>query len=287
MSPEFAEMNDEELAKLRSGTKPVTPLNPQVDLSRGALPKVFEKQVTPVRLFLTSIIAVFVSQFFVCLALRLTGIRNIHSPYAEALLTGISLVVLIIPVMYAALYRPMIKQIARQQQLENALRELATVDELTQVLNRRGFRAIADDHLNLAKRLKKGLNCLFMDLNGFKRINDTLGHNVGDKALIETARVLKSTFRESDLVARVGGDEFVVLALESGPSGADRLVARLQEKLAATNAQPGRKYKISLCIGVARYEPGQECTIGDLVARADGLMYEQKQALRTAQALAE
>jgi diguanylate cyclase (GGDEF)-like protein len=285
MSPEPSEMKDEELTKLTSGARPQTPLNPQVDLSRGALPKVFEKQVTPLRLFLTSIIAVFFSQFFVGLALRHTTFGNIRSPYSEALLAAISLVVLIIPVMYAALYRPMIRHIARQQQLENALRELATVDELTQVLNRRGFRAIADDHLRLAKRLKKGLNCLFMDLNGFKRINDTLGHNVGDRALVETARVLKSTFRDTDLVARVGGDEFVVLAIETGPGNADRLMARLQEKLSAANAQAGRQYKLSLCIGAARYEPGQECAIGDLVARADSLMYEQKQALRAAQAL--
>lgn len=157
------------------------------------------------------------------------------------------------------------------------------MDELTQVLNRRGFRAIADDHLKLAKRLKRNLYCLFMDLNGFKRINDTLGHNVGDKALVEAAGVLKLTFRETDLIARVGGDEFVVLAIETGPGNADLLVSRLQEKLAAANAQEGRKYKLSLCIGVARYEPGQECAVSDLVARADSLMYEQKQALRAAE----
>ena len=214
--------------------------------------------------------------------MRQTGIRNIRSPYAEALLTGISLVVLIMPVLYAGLYRPMIKHIARQLHLENALRELASVDELTEVLNRRGFRAVADDHLRLAKRIREGLYCLFMDLNGFKRINDTLGHHVGDQALIETARLLKGTFRESDLIARVGGDEFVVLALEIGSNGANRMVERLQEKLSAANAETGRKYQLSLCIGVARYEPGQECSIGDLVARADSLMYEQKQTLRAA-----
>jgi diguanylate cyclase (GGDEF)-like protein len=280
-------MHDEELAKLQGGDPQLPPLHPPVDLSRGALPKIFEKQVTPVRLFITSIIAVFFSQFFVGLALRHTTFSTIRSPYAEALLAAISLVILIIPVLYAALYRPMIRHIARQQQLENALRELATVDELTDILNRRGFRAVADDHLRLAKRIKKGLNCLFMDLNGFKQINDTLGHLVGDQALIETARILKRTFRETDLVARVGGDEFVVLALETGAGSADRMVARLQEKLSAANAQAGRKYQLSLCIGVARYEPGEECSIGDLVARADSLMYQQKQALRSAPSAGE
>ncbi len=283
MSPERPEKNDEDAAKFQRGVTPPAQRQEPVDLSRGALPATFEKRVTPLRLFLTSIIAVFISQFFVCLALRMTGIRNIPSPYAEALLTGISLVVMIIPVLYAGLYRPMIKLIARRLQLENALRELATVDELTDVLNRRGFHAVAEDHLRLAKRVKKGLDCLFMDLNGFKRINDTLGHNVGDQALIETAGLLKGTFRESDLIARVGGDEFVVLAIETGPGGANRMVERLQERLSAVNAQTGRKYQISLCIGVARYEPGQECSVADLVARADSLMYEQKQALRRAQ----
>lgn len=286
MPPELSDGNNPERAKAEPGAPPPRPLHQPVDLSRGALPAVFERHVTPLRLFLTSIIAVGVSQFFVCLALRMSDIGHYSSPYAEALLTGVSLVILIVPVLYAGLYRPMTKHIARRLQLENALRELATVDELTDVLNRRGLHAVADEHLRLARRLRKGLYCLFMDLNGFKRINDTLGHKVGDQALIETARLLKNTFRESDVIARVGGDEFVVLALETGSNSANRMIARLQEKLSAANAQTGRKYQISFCIGVARYDPGQECSIADLVARADGLMYEQKQALRNAQAAA-
>jgi diguanylate cyclase (GGDEF)-like protein len=284
MPPEPSEKDDEDRARLTPAARP-PPRHEPVDLSRGALPKVFEKQVTPLRLFLTSIVAVFMSQFFIYLALRLTGIRGIRSPsYTEALLMGISLVVLILPVLYAGLYRPMVKHIARQLQLENALRELATVDELTDILNRRGFRAVAEDYLRLARRMKTGLCCLFIDLNGFKRINDTLGHNVGDEALIETARLLKSTFRESDLIARVGGDEFVVLAVEIGFHNTDRMIERLQEKLSAANAKAGRKYQISFCIGVARSEPGQECPIAALVARADRAMYEQKQALKGAEA---
>lgn len=285
MSPEPSEKDDEDLAGGKPAPRPPAPRHEPVDLSRGALPKIFEKQVTPLRLFLTSIVAVFMSQFFIYLALRITGIRGIPSPsYTEAILMCISLVVLILPVLYAGLYRPMVKNIARQLQLENALRELATVDELTDILNRRGFQAVAEDYLRLARRIREGLCCLFIDLNGFKRINDTLGHKAGDEALIETARLLKKTFRESDLVARVGGDEFVVLAIEIGSRNTDRMIARLQEKVSAANAQAGRKYQISLCIGVARSEPGQECPISELVARADRAMYEQKQALRAAEA---
>jgi diguanylate cyclase (GGDEF)-like protein len=282
MSSEPSEKNDKDARRLKFGARPSGQRHEPVDLSRGALPlpKIFEKQVTPLRLFLTSIVAVFTAQFFIYLALRVTGIRGIRSPsYTEALLMGFSLVVLILPVLYAGLYRPMVKHIARQLQLENALRELATMDELTEILNRRGFHAVAEDYLRLAKRMREGLCCLFIDLNGFKRINDTLGHKVGDEALIETAGLLKKTFRESDLIARVGGDEFVVLAIEIGSRNTDRMIARLQEKISAANAQAGRKYQISLCIGVARFEPGQECPITELVARADRAMYEQKQAL--------
>jgi diguanylate cyclase (GGDEF)-like protein len=286
VSSEIANVGQPERAARGREAPPPQSRQPPVDLTRGALPEIFERQVTPLRLFLTSIVAVGVTEFFVCLALNLSGVRRIGSPYAEALLTVISLVVLIIPVLYAGLYRPMIKHTARQVQLENALRELATVDELTAVLNRRGFYAVAEDHLRLARRLRKGLYCLFMDLNGFKRINDTLGHKVGDQALIETALLLKLTFRESDLIARVGGDEFIVLGIETGSSAANRMAVRLQEKLEAANAQPGRKYRLSLCIGVAHFEPGQEGSIADLVARADGQMYMEKQALRNAQSAA-
>ena len=262
MPPEPPQKNDEALAKPGPGGRPPASRHEPVDLTRGALPKIFEKQVTPFRLYLTSIVAVFISQFFVCLALRLTGIRSIPSPYAEALLTGISLVVLIMPVLYAGLYRPMIKHIARQLQLENALRELATVDELTDILNRRGFRAVAEDYLRLARRLREGLCCLFMDLNGFKRINDTLGHNVGDQALIETAQSAQADLpRVRPRSPASAATSSSSSPSRSAPKSADRMVARLQEKLAAVNAQPGRKYQISVCVGVARFEPGQECSI--------------------------
>ena len=110
MSPELSGMSNPERANPERGAPQPKPLHELVDLSRGALPEVFEKQkhVTPLRLFLTSVIAVGISQFFVCLALRMSDIGHYKSPYAEALLTGISLVVLIIPVLYAGLYRPMI-----------------------------------------------------------------------------------------------------------------------------------------------------------------------------------
>jgi len=117
---------------------------------------------------------------------------------------------------------------------------------------------------------------LFADFDGLKQINDTLGHPEGDRALIETADVLRETFRESDIIARIDGDEFVVLAIETDGAPAEVLTARLQENLEARNAKGDLRYKLSLSMGLARYDPERGCSIDELVAQADRAMYEQK-----------
>jgi len=117
---------------------------------------------------------------------------------------------------------------------------------------------------------------LFSDFNGLKRINDILGHPEGDRALIETADVLRETFRESDIIARIGGDEFVVLAIETDGAPAEVIATRLQQNLEARNAREGRLYKLSLSMGLAQYDPEHPCSIEELVAQADRAMYERK-----------
>ena len=117
---------------------------------------------------------------------------------------------------------------------------------------------------------------LFADFDGLKQINDTLGHPEGDRALIETADVLRETFRESDIIARIAGDEFVVLAIETNGVPAEVLITRLQQSLEARNARRDRHYKLSLSVGLARYDPEHPCSIDELVAQADRAMYERK-----------
>jgi len=129
----------------------------------------------------------------------------------------------------------------------------------------------------LANRTKMGMLLLFADFNNLKWINDTLGHHKGDLALIETANILKETFREPDIIARIGGDEFVVLATEGRKDSAEILISRLQENLDTHNARGKRSYKLSLSMGIARYDPECPCSIDELLDRADNLMYEQKQ----------
>jgi diguanylate cyclase (GGDEF)-like protein/PAS domain S-box-containing protein len=167
--------------------------------------------------------------------------------------------------------------ITRRKRMEEALRASLLVDELTGLYNRRGFSTLGQQQLKMAHRTKSKMSLLFADFDELKRINDTLGHHEGDLALIEIANVLKEIFRESDIIARIGGDEFVVLVIETDGVSAETLTTRLQENLEVRNARGDRRYKLSLSVGIARYDPKHPCSIDELLARADRLMYEQKQ----------
>ncbi len=164
----------------------------------------------------------------------------------------------------------------RLEEIVQELRNQALVDELTGLYNRRGFMFLAQQQLKFANRNKTGMLLLFADFNNLKWINDTLGHHKGDLALIETANILKETFREPDIVARIGGDEFGVLAIGSRRDSAEMLISRLQENLDSHNAKGKRHYELSLSMGIARYDPECPCSIDELLDRADTLMYEQK-----------
>jgi len=161
-----------------------------------------------------------------------------------------------------------------------ALRSLSLVDDLTSLYNRRGFFTLAEQHLSLAHRTKRGLLLVYADLDGLKQINDSFGHQEGDLALITVAEILRATFRASDIVARLGGDEFAVLAIETPGASAEILATRLQQNLEAHNTSRNRRYKLSLSVGIARHEPEHPCSIDELLARADVLMYEHKQSKR-------
>lgn len=177
-----------------------------------------------------------------------------------------------------------IRYAIERHQLQVALRAMSLVDDLTALYNRRGFLTLARQQLKMADRMRKRLSFIFFDLDGLKAINDSLGHREGDVALLETADLLKETFRESDIIARIGGDEFVVLAMENVGVSPDTWTTRLQENLRARNARVDRRYALSVSMGVAYYDPDFPCAIDDLFVRADALMYEQKRGKRPADA---
>ena len=162
------------------------------------------------------------------------------------------------------------------------LRALSLEDELTSLHNRRGFYSLAEQQVRLADRSKKEMSLMFMDLDNMKGINDTFGHQEGDRALIDTAGILRKAFRCSDIIARMGGDEFVTLLIDTPVDRASVFSDRVQEMVDAHNAQAIRPYKISISVGIGWYDPKHPCSLESLVATADKLMYEQKLSKQTA-----
>jgi len=154
---------------------------------------------------------------------------------------------------------------------------LATSDVLTKLANRRGLEQIAAHILPMAKRLKLPLALVQIDLDGFKQVNDSQGHDAGDRLLVAFARQLLKNFRESDVVARSGGDEFCVLM--SGAAEADvRLsLARLEALLARAEGGP-----IRFSAGVAMFDAARHASLAELAREADARMYEAKRGRRAA-----
>jgi two-component system cell cycle response regulator len=157
---------------------------------------------------------------------------------------------------------------------EEALLALSLTDELTGLHNRRRFFVVAEQCLKLAIRMKKRPLLLFIDLDDLKWINDHYGHNEGDQALIGLADILKKTFRESDIIARIGGDEFVVL-LESTDEKSETMITRLHENVKEYNAKRSQ-HILSISLGTAYFDPEYPISIDELLAKADALMYAQK-----------
>ncbi len=170
------------------------------------------------------------------------------------------------------------RDITDRKRLEEKLYAASIMDELTSPYNRRGFLVLAAQQLRIAQRARKAVSVLFIDLDEMKKINDTLGHREGDSALTETARILRKTFRESDILGRIGGDEFAVLVLDAGNITTDILIERLERKIGAFNRSSQKEYRISLSIGVAHYHPEDPSTLDDLMVEADAKMYEQKRS---------
>jgi diguanylate cyclase (GGDEF)-like protein/PAS domain S-box-containing protein len=168
------------------------------------------------------------------------------------------------------------KEISGLKQVEDKLRALSFTDELTGLYNRRGFFVLGDQQLKLANREKKGRFLISADLDDLKSINDKFGHKEGDLILLETALLLRKSFRESDIIARIGGDEFVVLSIETPETNIENLTLRLKTNLNDHNSRTNKAYRLSLSLGLKRYDPDNPCSIDDLLSEADKLMYVNK-----------
>jgi len=148
-------------------------------------------------------------------------------------------------------------------------------DHLTGLFNRRQLdRYLQHRFTNIEDGLLAGL---MIDIDSFKNINDMYGHNAGDQALVDTAEILRKTFRKNDFIARFGGDEFVVVMTVQDKNDLQLAIDRLKETVATFNAQKTVPYSISLSIGYDCYFDQTDKTAKDFIRRIDDLMYQQKQ----------
>jgi diguanylate cyclase (GGDEF)-like protein len=161
-----------------------------------------------------------------------------------------------------------------------ALRSLSLIDSLTDLYNRRGFDDLGEQYLKLALRSSRPVSLIYLDIDRFKTINDTLGHHVGDRALLCVADTLRDTFRRSDIVARMSGDEFAVLAFETSEANAEMIVERLRTRFADLNETTRERFQLSVSIGLARHEGDGVTELDELLRRADSAMYEEKRNKR-------
>lgn len=177
-----------------------------------------------------------------------------------------------------------LRDITETVQLRERLKTEAITDPLTGLLNRRGFMSFGENCLQLADRMGCRVSCLFADLDGFKAVNDTLGHDEGDRVLQEAAEVLRENFRVADIIGRVGGDEFAVLMVQDAPGEDACPGERLRRILSERGGVVGRSYRLSMSLGIHVREPRQALALGELLALADQKMYGEKNAKRQAQA---
>jgi len=174
----------------------------------------------------------------------------------------------------------LLRDITEREKLEAQLVTLSTHDELTGLLNRRGFFEAGLQQLKFSKRYKLDMFLMFTDLNKFKQINDTLGHQVGDEALKATAQLLRTHLRDADIIGRLGGDEFAILGVSDTEESGQMALARLESEF-ENYRDPHDRFRLSTSIGMAFFHPDSPETLDDLVSQADARMYEAKTKRKT------
>lgn len=162
-----------------------------------------------------------------------------------------------------------------QQERTARLNMISKTDELTGLLNRRGFMELGQQTIDIAVVLKQGGIVIFGDMDGLKYINDTFGHDAGDRAIKAEAEILKNNFRASDIVGRLGGDEFVIIAAGLGEPRLSAIRENIDAACKAWNIVHNEGFELSISLGCKNFSPDNK-NLEDILREADSLLYEEK-----------
>jgi len=170
------------------------------------------------------------------------------------------------------------QKVSELERANDRLRSLSLTDGLTGLNNRRGFMILATGLLKFARRAGYSLCLLYIDMDSLKYLNDTFGHIAGDTALTHFARILTETYRDSDVIGRMGGDEFVIQIIDASEDDLASMQERLRSNVDSYNLQSESGYVLSFSLGVIRVEANSTITMEALLSEADKAMYEHKQS---------
>jgi diguanylate cyclase (GGDEF)-like protein/PAS domain S-box-containing protein len=170
--------------------------------------------------------------------------------------------------------------ITEPNMLKEELFKLSTFDELTGLYNRRGFKFLVEQRMKEAARSKQSIVLFLIDLDQMKKINDQFGHNVGDVAIKDTAKLLKRSFRETDIISRWGGDEFVVLGVDTSEKDVPAIKQRLEADIKEYNSTTSKSFKLSMSVGEFIINHDTQNSLDEIILEADKRMYQQKKASR-------
>jgi len=171
------------------------------------------------------------------------------------------------------------QDITERKKMEEELKKLAHYDVLTGCCSRGYGLALLEQQIRIANRKKNPVLLLYLDVDDFKHINDTFGHQEGDKVLKEAARFFKSTLREVDNICRIGGDEFLLILPDSSLDDVPLIKKRMNRALAKLNQKLDKSYKVSFTLGFSCYDSDNPCTIDELIQTADQMMYKEKKSI--------
>ena len=174
----------------------------------------------------------------------------------------------------------LLRDLGRTTAQEIAALRRGTVDELTGLSNRRGFEALAQHALNLSRRLERPACMFCFDLNNFKRINIHYGRAEGDRALMAFARLLLEQFRDSDVVGRLGEDDFAVLLTNTVTADTTSTLTRFKHAVTQHNLESNLPYSLDYSLGAVEYDAEMHHSVGELLQEADTLLHRNKMLMR-------